>query len=113
METRLATNQIRLTSWANIIRARNESGLTVKEYCEVNGLSRNSYFYWLKKVRAAALESNGFRFVEIPVPDTGMHTEGRNADAVTVELGSARIHVPGPASRDTFAMIVEVLSHAE
>lgn len=112
MDTKLATTQIRLASWARIIKARKESGLSVKEYCEQNDLSRGAYFYWLRKLRTAALETEGNRFVELlsPVhPDEG----GSPASQVIVEVGDARIHISDPYARDTFAMILEVLRYAK
>ena len=51
MDTRLATNQIRLQQWAAIIHDRKESGLKVDDYCKLNNLSRNAYYYWLKSKR--------------------------------------------------------------
>ena len=33
MNTKLATAQIRVKNWAAIIQERNESGLSVKDYC--------------------------------------------------------------------------------
>ncbi len=55
MDTKLATNQIRLQQWAAIIKERCESGLKVNEYCELHRLSHNAYYYWLRKIRKAAL----------------------------------------------------------
>ena len=112
MNTQLATTQIRLANWANIIHARNESGLSINEYCRQNGLSRGAYFYWLRKLRTAALESAGTRFVEVqnPVPEICVD---HPAGSVTIEVGNARIHVTDPEARDTFAMIMEVLGYAE
>jgi len=69
MDTRLATKNIRIQQWATIFKARAESGLTVYEYCEQNGLSRNSYYYWLRIVKTAALESSSTSFVELNIPD--------------------------------------------
>ena len=39
MNTKLATSQIRLKNWAAIIQERNESGLSVKDYCAHHQLS--------------------------------------------------------------------------
>lgn len=64
-------------------------------------------------MRAAALESNGSRFVEISDPADSIPSDYGNVTDVTVELRAARIHIPGPGARETFAMIIEVLSHAE
>jgi len=64
MDTRLATNQIRLSEWTRIIKDRCQSGLKVDEYCEQHHLSRHAYYYWLRKVKEAALIHNSF--VELP-----------------------------------------------
>ena len=42
-----ATRQFRIQQWAKIIQDKNQSGLTVKEYCEKNNLTRDTYFYWV------------------------------------------------------------------
>ena len=43
--------QLHMQQWAAIIGDRIASGLKIDEYCEKNQLSRNSYFYWLRKIR--------------------------------------------------------------
>lgn len=65
MDTKIVTANYRLRAWADIIRRRTESGLTVKEWCRQNNMSRDQYFYWLRKVKAAAIQSAGTEFVEI------------------------------------------------
>lgn len=41
MNTRLAATNIRIQQWTAVFKAKAESGLTVDEYCEQNGISRN------------------------------------------------------------------------
>jgi transposase-like protein len=43
----------RLAQWAKIINDRHESRLSLKEYCEQTGLSRQTYYYWQRKLRDA------------------------------------------------------------
>mgnify|MGYP007015350686 CR=1 FL=1 len=40
MNTKLATAQIRVKNWAAIIQERNESGLSVKDYCTASAFMR-------------------------------------------------------------------------
>jgi putative transposase len=54
MDTRKVAKEYRLNQWAQIIKARNESGKSVKDFCEDAGVSRNAYFYWQRKLRKAA-----------------------------------------------------------
>lgn len=51
MNTRLAKRNYNIQQWKTIIQDRNNTNLTVDEYCKQNGLSRNSYFYWLRIIR--------------------------------------------------------------
>ena len=64
MNTKLATRQIRLNEQAVIIKDCSASGQKVDIYCEQHGLSRDAYYYWLRKVKEAALKEAGF--VELP-----------------------------------------------
>ena len=51
MNTKLATTQIRITEWAAIIKDCKSSGLKVDEYCQQHDISRDAYYYWLRKVK--------------------------------------------------------------
>lgn len=112
MDTRLAAQQVRLHEWTGIIHARNESGLTVKEFCTQNNVTETQYFYWLRKVRSAAIEASGKQFVELPAP-TETTDEVANTADVTIELNGAKIHVSNAGCRSTLAMVLEVIGHAQ
>ena len=43
--------EIRLAQWAEMVRQRNESGLTVTDWCKENGINLKTYYYRLKRVR--------------------------------------------------------------
>ena len=111
MDTKLAAAQVRLQQWAAIVRERKESGLKVDDYCEAHNISRNAYYYWLRKLREAALESQSSRFVELPVPAAEQAEE--KPSLLTISLRDAVIHVDETVSRELLAMTVEVLRNAE
>ena len=48
--------QVRMNNWAALIKARQESGQTVKEWCSNNDININAYYYWLRKLRKTAIE---------------------------------------------------------
>jgi len=56
MNTRYIAKEYRMAHWAKIITDQKESGLTIREYCEKSGLHENSYYYWQKKLRTAAID---------------------------------------------------------
>lgn len=59
------THNLRLHQWAAIIQDRQASGLKIEDYCSEHNISRNAYYYWLRKVKAAAIESSGNRFAKV------------------------------------------------
>lgn len=59
------TQNVRLQQWTAIIQDRQASGLKVDDYCSEHNISRNAYYYWLRKVKAAAIENSGNRFAEV------------------------------------------------
>ena len=85
INTTLATRQIRLHEWAAIIKDCKASGEKVDIYCEQHGLSRDAYYYWLRKVKEAALKQAGF--VELPV------LKPEQPPSKTVEKGSSAFEI--------------------
>lgn len=49
--------EARMSSWAAMIRQRNESGMTVRQWCEANRISENTYYYRLNRLRKAMIRS--------------------------------------------------------
>jgi len=54
MDTQKVATEYRMSQWAQIIQARVDSGQSIKDFCQTEGLNRNAYFYWLKKLRESA-----------------------------------------------------------
>jgi transposase-like protein len=50
------TTKYRLEQWTSIIQERIKSGKRVDEWCSENGISRDAYYYWLRKVKLTASE---------------------------------------------------------
>lgn len=44
-------NELQLRSWTDMELARQRSGMTVKEWCEHEQISKSAYYYRLRKVR--------------------------------------------------------------
>lgn len=55
MDTRKVATEYRMTQWAQVLQERQGSGQSIGDYCDTAGISRNTYFYWQRKLRAAAL----------------------------------------------------------
>lgn len=55
--------QFRTASWTAMIKQRNDSGLTIKEWCAANGIQESVYYYRLNRLRKMAWIA-----CETPVP---------------------------------------------
>ena len=56
MNAKEVSKQVRLSHWAGVMRERNESGNSVRKWCQENGISEKTYYYWQRKLREAACE---------------------------------------------------------
>ena len=111
MDTKLATTQIRMQNWAAVIKERNASGLTINDYCKQKGISRNAYYYWLRRVRSEVLADSGF--VEVPKPEMVQESPSVSGQTITIKTRHLQISLPLSIPKDTLAMVIEVTAHAE
>ena len=49
--------QLHMDEWAKLIEARQECGLSIKQWCKQNNFPESQYYYYLRKLRVAAYES--------------------------------------------------------
>lgn len=118
MDTRLATNQIRTQEWAQIIKDRCVSGLKVDEYCELHQLSRHAYYYWLRKVKEAALTEAGFVELKAPsaesLPSTSAVEHATNfVPELTLSVSGVLVGVSSSTPMDLLSKTMEVLRNAK
>ena len=116
MDTREIATEYRMSQWAQILRERKESGLSVRAYCKTAGIHENKYFYWQKKLREAACEDiqkttpketgaaapNGWAICEIEKAETERGT-------VYIEIGKSRITVTADTDRALLSKACQVL----
>ena len=95
--------EYQLQIWSSMIQEQKASGLSIKNWCMENGVSENSYYYRLRKIRqtaCAALEQmKETTIAEIPAQVR-----------ITMKSGTVEISDAGP---EILAQILKVLSHAE
>jgi transposase-like protein len=116
MDTRLATTNIRIQQWAAVFKAKAESGLTVDEYCDQNGITRNAYYYWLRRVRAAALKNTQTTFVELKAPETEAFPQALTSihsftPQLTIEKNGLVIGVNSNTPKELLALALEAVSY--
>jgi len=108
MNTKLATSRMRTGQWADIIKDCKESGLKVDDYCAQHGLSRNAYFYWLRKVKEAALTQSGFVEVQQQVEVSSCYPSPK----LTASVNEVVLEIDENTPMDLLANIIKVLKNA-
>lgn len=111
--------QIRAASWAAMIKQRNNSGLTIREWCAANGVQESVYYYRLNRLRKMALDvgetpnsipsdvpvSEGF--AQMPVttaPDSNV--------AVRIRRGATVVEVSSDAPERILSFLKKVMFDA-
>jgi len=111
--------EFRLSHWAEIIREREASGLSIKDFCRNADFKESKYFYWLKKLRKAACAELGlvpgkptsskpavFAEVKLPMQHTMSPLSSMLDNNICIEAGGLRF-IAG--SEYPVAKLVEVI----
>ena len=118
------THEVRLANWKAIIgqcQAR-PKGQTAKDWMAENDISDKQYYYWLRRVRAAAIKENQIpalpepekqlptvSFAEIPVNDV-LSTE--ESPVIVIKTKKSTIEIPTAISDALVVKIVKAVAHA-
>lgn len=97
-------NEYRRQRWAELIRQRQESGMTVSGFCAANGLKAKTYYYWLRKLR----EDICLQAV-VAVPLEPAEEEPRGTTAVKLRMGDLVVEIGNEASAVTIEAVVRAL----
>ena len=119
-ETHLATQQIRLQQWAEMVREckSRPRGMKIADWCREYGITKDAYYYRLNRVRKACLETINLQTgleqqAVVPVPP-GLLSERQHSNplssGIDITLNQPVIHVSDQTSPELLAMVVEVLS---
>lgn len=98
MGAREQTREIRLRQWAEVLQAKQNSGQTVRAFCEENGINEKRYFYWQRKLRdAACRELSVNESKPSALPSGWMICETADAKiaatTLTIDIGGCQIQV--------------------
>jgi transposase-like protein len=109
--------EYRLAHWAQIMRERQESGLSIKQFCKNAGFHPNIYFYWQRKLREAACRELVPATQETRQMSTApngwiacVKPETKSQSPLTIEIGQYRVLVEPNADADELAKVCRVLS---
>jgi transposase-like protein len=122
IDTRKIAQEYRLTHWAQVMRKRTESGLSIKDYCKQVGISTNTYFYWQKRLRESVCEKLPANFTEdenhqLPavalkgwaVCEVAQNVSNNEETTVTIEIGKSRVTANADTNVEFLKKICEML----
>ena len=85
-----------LAEWAEMVRQRRSSGMTVKAWCLERGINEKTYYHRQKQVCNALPAGAGqlTQFAEVSPPVTGV----QSPNTVHIRIGTADVSVDGVLS---------------
>lgn len=63
------TRQAKFERWTQIFMDQKSSGLSIKDFCSQNSISKDQFFYWKRKLKESVLESALPDIVPISLPE--------------------------------------------
>jgi transposase-like protein len=90
MNTSKIAHQAKLSAWANSFREQQASGLSVQEWCLQHNVSKNSFFYWKRKLKDEYLEAKLPEIVKLSLP-----ADPKGCTTITTACASDTTELPG------------------
>ena len=108
----ISTNK-NLLLWEQRINERNKSGMTVKEWCEKNGISKHKYNYWNHKIiTIKEMPVEEMTFTEItPILSEGdnLLSNSNKSDDFQVLYKDIQVTIPSNFNQNSLAGLMKVL----
>ena len=121
-ETTVVAEQCRLQEWAAQIREcqRRPAGMSIASWCACHGITKANYYYRLRRVREACLESiSGENLPQQIVrvrPEILRVDEKNSRDAqrgLDISIKEYSIHVTESSSMSLLEEVLKVVRHAQ
>jgi putative transposase len=113
MDIQKVTSEYRLSKWTQVLQEQKNSGQNIKDFCQENGISRNAYFYWQRKLRnAACMELSKLKEETVNcVPKGWMHlTQSQEIKStLDIEAGGCRVTVDAGTDPELLKKVCRIL----
>ena len=107
----------RMNEWRQLIHERQQSGQSVRAWCQRNGIRENSYYYWLRIIREEALceaENKSSALVRVEPEKLAAETVSSRSSSGGIVIRAHGVEAEFPTGTDIgmLAAFVKALSHA-
>ncbi|MDR0314819.1 MAG: hypothetical protein LBH71_02580 [Oscillospiraceae bacterium] len=114
--TREIAAEYRMSHWAEIMRQRVKSGLSITKYCEREGMHVNRYHYWQRRLRSAAVKEMTGKPELAQLPPVGWtqvsaaeESQKDEEVGVTIEIGKCRVRADETTDTEILTKVCKVL----
>lgn len=108
MDLQVYRGRANLQEWAEQVQACRNSGMKVREWCEMNGLSVKTYYYRQRRVASALEEmAKAGNFAEVPMQSRAAEP---SRGTINIQLGNASITISNGASEKTISAVMRALA---
>ena len=97
--------QAKLAQWAQVVSQCRDSGGSVRQWCQENGVNVSSYYKWQRKVYAAARAQQERSFVEV----TPVQPASVSGVAVTLRIAGAELEIHNGADAATVEVVLRAV----
>ncbi len=117
--TSLVAQQTRLSEWAELIRdcQNRPQGMKMDEWCRLHDITKASYYWRLRKVREAYLETAEQTQTFVEVPSSAIHsiniTSEHKVAAVIRSGNNLTLEITEQASASFLKTLLGVLNNAQ
>ena len=94
-------SKVSLQEWRQRVLDCQNSGMSVKAWCQQNGISTGSYYFHLRKIRESVLEENQIIPLEPPKPVS--------STGIRIESAGITITLPENATPEQLAAVLSAL----
>ena len=118
-QTSLVAQQTRLSKWAEQIKdcQNRPQGMKIDEWCQLHGITKANYYWRLRKVREAFLETADIApaFVELPAPMPVEATTSTTSKVVAILKGTNHLtmEITDQVSPSFLNTLLEAMNHAQ
>ena len=102
-KTAMFKKEIQRQNWSEAELARQESGLTVTQWCRQERISTSAYYYRLRKIRESLCEQ-----IPVPVNEITEKTETDHA-AIRIVSGDLKVEMSSDVPSEKIAAIIGAL----
>ena len=113
MNTRLVAKEVKFAQWNALVQECMSSGLKVKDWCLQNNISKDAYYYWLRKVREVACDSMETSFARVPDQCIPQSYHSAFSTELTISIGSITISINSSTPLHLIESVIRVVANAE